>query len=597
MKQNLSFKHILTVAVCALSVASCSLDYEPKTGPSSGNFPANITEAEYGLYAAYKSLSTFDASSVAWWKVADNITDIGVTRVNTAKFTELVTSAATGENAVSVKIYNTIYNVVSRINLVLDGLGNLEGKEPAEDIAALRNELLCLRAFCYDMGCQYYGDMPYIDHSLSLTDNQYPRTPREEVTAKLLADLSDENIATLPLHHNQSQFGTARIGQVAAYGLRARIALEWGNYELAATSAAKAIALAKEAGYELQPLDLSFCGEDHDAGEPTGTVDLFGYAGHANSKEWIWCVQFDRRIDGNTLKEAYYQLSRVPGGCAYFGPSQHFIDMFQCTDGKSISESPLYDWQHPWKNRDPRLDLYCVRPGSRLYNYEFQTSKNAKTIKDYNTGADVSNLESQGTKGVYGANGSKGPGGYLWRKHIDIAELDNGSITSSSPSDMNCGLMRLAELYLIEAEANIEWTSGDLALAKKDLDLIRSRVGMPEVDGSSRESLRKALRYERAVELCDEGFRWFDLRRWGIAEKAVNGTIYAPAQDGSMSNARPSFDDNWLPTYDGSTFDGQAMNLRVYNTYTYRTGKDELWPIPQTELDTNPLINENNPGY
>ena len=127
MKQNLSFKHILTVAVCALSVASCSLDYEPKTGPSSGNFPANITEAEYGLYAAYKSLSTFDASSVAWWKVADNITDIGVTRVNTAKFTELVTSAATGENAVSVKIYNTIYNVVSRINLVLDGLGNLEG--------------------------------------------------------------------------------------------------------------------------------------------------------------------------------------------------------------------------------------------------------------------------------------------------------------------------------------------------------------------------------------------------------------------------------------------------------------------------------------
>ena len=102
MKQNLSFKHILTVAVCALSVASCSLDYEPKTGPSSGNFPANITEAEYGLYAAYKSLSTFDASSVAWWKVADNITDIGVTRVNTAKFTELVTSAATGENAVLV---------------------------------------------------------------------------------------------------------------------------------------------------------------------------------------------------------------------------------------------------------------------------------------------------------------------------------------------------------------------------------------------------------------------------------------------------------------------------------------------------------------
>ena len=417
------------------------------------------------------------------------------------------------------------------------------------------------------------------------------------MTAKLLADLSDENIETLPLRHNQSQFGTARIGQVAAYGLRARIALEWGDYELAASSAAKALARAEEAGYELQPLDLSFCGEDHEAGEPTGTVDLFGYAGQDNSNEWIWCVQYDRRIDGNTEKEAYYQLSRVAGGCSYFGPSQHMIDMFQCTDGKSISESPLYDWQHPWRNRDPRLDLYCVRPGSRLFNYEFQTSKNAKTVMNYDTGAEVSNLESQGTKGVYGANGNKGPGGYLWRKHIDIAELENGSITSSSPTDMNCGLMRLAELYLIEAEANIEWEGGDLSLAKSDLDFIRARVGMPPVDGSSRESLRTALRYERAVELCDEGFRWFDLRRWGIAEKAVGGTIYAPAQDGSMSNAKPSFDDSWIPTYDGTTFDGQEMNLRVYNTYTYRVGKDELWPIPQTELDTNPLINENNPGY
>ena len=584
MKRN-TFFSILTAVACTLGMSSCSLDYEPKNGPSSGNFPANITEAEYGLYAAYKSLSTFDASSMAWWKVADNITDLGVTRVNVSKFTELVTSAATGENAVSVKIYNTIYNVVSRVNLVLDGLDNLEGTASAEEVAALRNELLCLRAFCYDMGCQYFGAMPYIDHSLSLTDNQYPRMPREEVTAKLLADLSDENIETLPLRHNQSQFGTARI------------ALEWGDYELAASSAAKALARAEEAGYELQPLDLSFCGEDHEAGEPTGTVDLFGYAGQDNSNEWIWCVQYDRRIDGNTEKEAYYQLSRVAGGCSYFGPSQHMIDMFQCTDGKAISESPLYDWQHPWRNRDPRLDLYCVRPGSRLFNYEFQTSKNAKTVMNYDTGAEVSNLESQGTKGVYGANGNKGPGGYLWRKHIDIAELENGSITSSSPTDMNCGLMRLAELYLIEAEANIEWEGGDLSLAKSDLDFIRARVGMPPVDGSSRESLRTALRYERAVELCDEGFRWFDLRRWGIAEKAVGGTIYAPAQDGSMSNAKPSFDDSWIPTYDGTTFDGQEMNLRVYNTYTYRSGKDELWPIPQTELDTNPLINENNPGY
>ena len=42
------------------------------------------------------------------------------------------------------------------------------------------------------------------------------------------------------------------------------------------------------------------------------------------------------------------------------------VDTFQCTDGKPITESPLYDWQNPWANRDPRLDLFCLRPDTRL---------------------------------------------------------------------------------------------------------------------------------------------------------------------------------------------------------------------------------------
>ena len=144
---------------------------------------------------------------------------------------------------------------------------------------------------------------------------------------------------------------------------------------------------------------------------------------------------------------------RTLGGCAYFGPTQTFVDMFQCKDGKSITESSLYDWQNPWQNRDPRLDLFCLRPGSRIFNLEFQTSTTSKKIHDYSTGKDVTNMESQGTKGVYGANGTKGPAGYLWRKYLDIAELERAAISNHETSDLNCGLMRLAEVYLIEAEA------------------------------------------------------------------------------------------------------------------------------------------------
>ncbi len=47
----------------------------------------------------------------------------------------------------------------------------------------------------------------------------------------------------------------------------------------------------------------------------------------------------------------------------------------------------------------PRLDLFCLRPGSRIFNLEFQTSTTSKKIHDYSTGKDVTNMESQGTKG------------------------------------------------------------------------------------------------------------------------------------------------------------------------------------------------------
>lgn len=78
----------------------------------------------------------------------------------------------------------------------------------------------------------------------------------------------------------------------------------------------------------------------------------------------------------------------------------------------------------------------------------------------------------------------------------------------------------------------------------------------------------------------------------------MNGYIYAPSQDGSMSNAKPTIDDDWHVSYDkNSTWDGKDFNLRTYNDMIYKEGKDELWPLPQTLLDTDKEITENNPGY
>lgn len=65
-------------------------------------------------------------------------------------------------------------------------------------------------------------------------------------------------------------------------------------------------------------------------------------------------------------------------------PSQAMVDTFQCTDGKPITESPLYDWQNPWANRDPRLDLFCLRPDTRLWGVQYDTDVRVEKVKDYN---------------------------------------------------------------------------------------------------------------------------------------------------------------------------------------------------------------------
>ena len=117
-------------------------------------------------------------------------------------------------------------------------------------------------------------------------------------------------------------YGSARIGRVAAYALRARIALNWKKYDLAASSAKQALNLAKEAGFELESINTQYCGESHEAGEPTGQTALFGYDGEA-SNEWLWSVQYDAVISSNKTKEAYYMAPRTLGGCAYFGPTQN----------------------------------------------------------------------------------------------------------------------------------------------------------------------------------------------------------------------------------------------------------------------------------
>lgn len=594
-------KYILSILSVALLASSCSLDREPLSGPSTGTFPATAEEAEAGLLAAYKSL----ANDVHQYNPADRwydqLSDIGAMRTTMSKWPDFGLSVATSSLTHVEKTYTRIYKAIGRVHLVLDKLDNLRGVVSDEQYYQFKAELLCLRAYQYDKGCKIYGDMPWIDHALDLDDYAYARTPKAEVIANILRDLDDELLDHLPIAWDKATWGTCRIGRVGAYALKARICLEWGFFEDAAKYSKRALDLAAGV-YNLTPLDCTYYAT-HADGEPDPTP-LFGFEAEKNSEEWIWAIQFDRLAAENTHQGVYNHGSRVHNGSAGAGPSMSFIDTFQCTDGLSIAESPLYNWQDPWKNRDPRLDLFCLRSGARSMGVQFSIDPADKTVYDYNIEKAVPNGDVTGNKSEYGPNGTKGPGGYLWRKFLNIEYY--ASITGNSYEDeLDMPIIRLAELLLVDAEANIEMEGGDLSRAKANIDRIRARVNMPPVTATDREGLRSALRYERKVELCCEGFRWFDIRRWKDASgkplvyKAMNVEQFAPGYGRTTSNAKPIIDENWIVTYDkNSTFDGKACNARVHTTFKFED-KDMLWPFPKTEMETNPMIGleNNNPGY
>ncbi len=591
-------KIFLAIALSAGILTSCSLDREYLNGPNASTFPASQAEVEAGVFAGYKGLTLMTIFDTPFLAVQDNATDIGAARTG-YKHTEHQQKSTLQINAnLPTNVYNTIYKVAGRVNLVLDGMENVKDQMTETEYNSYRAELLLIRAYVYDLACQYYGDIAYIEHSLDLGAT-YNRTPREQVVDKILESLDDEMLDCLPLRWNHSEYGSARLGRVGAYGLKARICLNWGRFEDAAKYADKAITLAGEAGYALAKYDTQYCGKDHTAGEPSVT-NVFGYEGYASGNEMIWSLQFNQAIAGNTHNGAYANAPRTVGGCSYWSPTQAFLDAIQCIDGKSIVESPLYDWQTPWANRDPRLDLYCVRSDTRVYGVQFTTHPNVTKVHNYNSGKDIPNSEVTGGKSEYGANNPKGNCGYLWRKYVDIQDYNiyGGSFSSSIKiCYLSYPLMRLSEIYLIRAEANIEMTGGDLGVAKSDMEAVRGKVGMPALTGSSQSQLRSALRYERMVELCNEGFRWFDLRRWGIAETNMTGTLWAPPQKGLIPNGKPVIDENWHATYsETSTWDGKEFNLRPFLEFAFNPAKDYLWPIPETEMTSMPSVGQN-PGY
>lgn len=197
-------------------------------------------------------------------------------------------------------------------------------------------------------------------------------------------------------------------------------------------------------------------------------------------------------------------------GKGNINPTQNLVDAFYMKDGYPIGLSPtnVYNAQTPYLNRDPRLDKYIVRNGGTIGATVINT-----TATDIKNG--VNAVPEQSTRT-----------GYYLKKLLrpDVIIPASGTPTTKNHFE---GLIRYTELFLILAEAQNEiggptYKEGTSLLSAKDiLRLIRKRAMAinvdPYLDGiTTQDAMRTLIQNERRLELCFEGFRFFDLRRWGL---------------------------------------------------------------------------------
>lgn len=399
----------------------------------------------------------------------------------------------------------------------------------------LTAEVRFLRAWHYFVKVTLYGDVPLVTKVLTIAESNVSRTPKADVIKFILDELT---ACSVDLPNSYSGNDVGRITKGAALSLKARMQIFDGKYADCAATCSQIMGL----GYSLFP-------------DYTG---LFKMANEGNS-EVILDVQYIPSLYGNWVLGVL--LPNSSGGWCSINPTQALIDDYECIDGKTIQESPLYNPAEPYKKRDPRLAASIVYPGC-LYE------------GNYFNPIDVSD-----PNGDYYAPYGRSKTGYNVRKYVDTPS-DYPDIWDSG---MNAMVIRYAEVLLMYAESKIEANAIDNSVYNA-IDAVRQRAGMPKVDRAiyaSQAKLRELVRRERRVELAMEGLRWFDICRWKIGDKVMTGMVYG-ALEGTVSQ------------------DDGALNLtdkRIeVETRVFDPAKNYLWPIPQSVIDATPAITQN-PGY
>lgn len=553
---------IILLVVLGLGACSDVLDLESLTEPTDATFFSNENELDLALSGIYSSVVWRGGYSLPVQVNMDNgATDIGLVRGGYVGFDALGAGSHSASTGGFASVYSHLYRGIGRANNLLKNMERAQEVVPETPYNEIRAQALVLRAYFYHYLLELYGDVPFSEElATNPEDALLPRMPKAELADRLLSDLATA-AGVLPATYADP----GRITKGVALGLHARIALYNNKYSEAATSA-KAV----------MDLDVYELHTDYEA--------LFGRPGETSS-EVMFTMPFQEGFATTQFPRA--QGSRNRNSYSTVVPTQSMIDSYEGTDGLPIDESTVYDPSQPFENRDPRLKASIVTPQSEWAGLIFESNPDSLVYRN------VDGSEAGGNRDSRTVSWPAAFCGYLWKKYTD----EDAQMINQTTSDINFTLMRLAEMHLIYAEAKIESNDID-ATVLEAINAVRARAygvdvndtgSYPAITTTDQAELRKVLRRERKVELANEGFRLFDIRRWKIAEKVMPVVLYGRILDEANATLVPSIDDDCFVTYAGveSQYDlNEDQRFPNAQNRIFNNPRDYLLPIPQAEIDT-----------
>lgn len=444
--------------------------------------------------------------------------------------------------------YDDLKNINQFIELGLDGTVIYFKADSDRDEAyrqRLKGEAYFLRAWVhFDLLRRYAGNaggqlmgIPLVTQTLDINGElNLRRSTFEESVQQIVQDLDVALAAGLPDSYEGSDedFGSTNIGRpttVACQALKSRVLLyaaspayNTATYTQAAQASYEAIEMIGTSlpdVYNLDDISASFFNNDV-------------------NDELIM-----RRVSGNQNGNNVVEQRHFPPihfGSGKCNPSQNLVDAFPMANGYPITNAASgYLEEDMYTDRDPRFYMTVIHN-----NQSFK----GETIETFEGGNNM-----PGASGVTIENSTRT--GYYLRKWVSTqASLVVGNIVNDFHYN---ALFRKVEMFLNFAEAANEALGPDdvsLGMSARDaIAEVRRRAGLA-VDGddylasiSSKEQMRELIKNERRIELCFEGHRFFDLRRWkDNLNETVTGLTITQNGDGSFNYMRrdivtPSFKD------------------------------------------------------